>query len=113
MKHPEAKASLVPLTEMICSEHTNVEVAHSLSKWFYNVKKVLNKLLSLHMWKLILAAPCYTLFVTALIQNTCWQRVINKEGISNNGIKTVVHICSAHIMNSHKIERKSTKKPSK
>ena len=43
VKHPEAKTSPVPLAEMISSEHTNVEIAHFLSKWFYNVKKVLNK----------------------------------------------------------------------
>ena len=43
VKHPEAKTSPIPLAEMTSSEHTNVEIAHFLSKWFYNVKKVLNK----------------------------------------------------------------------
>ena len=35
--------------------------------------------------------------------------------IGNNGIKTVIHICSAHIMHrfSYRIERKLTKRPSK
>ena len=43
MSHPEAKTSPIPLADMISSEHTNVEIGHFLSKWFYNVKKVLNK----------------------------------------------------------------------
>ena len=49
--------------------------------------------------------------------NACWQSVIKKEDIGNNGIKTVIHICFAHIMHrimhSYKIERKLTKRPSK
>ena len=122
VKHPEAKTSPVPLDEMISSEHTNVEIVHFLSKWFYNVKKVLNKSTILtHVeidfsWAMLHdVCNCFNTQTLDMYLNACWQRVINKEGIGNNDIKTVIHICSAHIMNrfSYKIERKLTKRPSK
>ena len=43
VRHPEAQISPLPLAEMLTSELTNVEITHFLSKWSYNLKKVLNK----------------------------------------------------------------------
>ena len=58
---------------------------------------------------------CFNTQTLDMYLNACWQNVINKENIGNNGINTVIHICSTHIMNrfNYKIERKLSKRPLK
>ena len=43
VRHPEVQTSPVPLAEMLSSEHTNVEITHFLTKWLYNMKKIIYK----------------------------------------------------------------------
>ena len=42
VQHPESSVSPIPLSEMISSQQTNVEISHFLKQWLYDVKKVTN-----------------------------------------------------------------------
>ena len=121
VRHPEAQTSPVPLAEMLSSEHTNVEITHFLTKWLYNMKKILNIETILTQVEVDFSWPmlhsvCNS-FNTQTLDNylqICWGR-ISPNGICMYPLKTMLHICSAHIMNrfSYKIERNLIERPNK
>ena len=112
IKHPEAKISPIPLAEML-SDHTNVEISHFLSKWLYDANKILNKQFNpAHIeidfsWAM-LHSTCRSFNQISLEEylTSCW-----KMNATNNFptiySKTIIHLCSAHIMHrfSFKLDR--------
>ena len=117
VRHPEAQISPLPLAEMLSSEHTNVEIIHFLNKWFYNVKLLLTKETTVTHVEVDFSWPmlhsvcnCFNGESQDMYLIACWER-ISPDEICTHAIKTVLHICSAHIINrfSYKIERKLTK----
>ena len=101
---------------MLSSEHTNVEIAHFLNRWQYTVKKVLNREFTpAHIevdfsWAMFHSA-CQS-FNHENLENylkSCWQITNTSLQISESKIqpKTVILICTAHIMHrfSYKLDR--------
>ena len=43
LQHPIAKISPIPLAEMLTNEQTNVEITHFLNRWYYGVRRILNR----------------------------------------------------------------------
>ena len=126
IRHPEAKISPIPLAEMLSSDHTNVEITHFLNRWQYTAKKVLNKEFTpthveVDFSLAMLHSTCQS-FNHENFENylkSCWQISKTSWQISESKLlpKTVIHICTAHIMHrfSYKLDRtmrvhKNTKK---
>ena len=105
VQHPEARVSPIPLAEMISSEQTNVEISNFLNRWLYDVKKITNKLIVPnhievdYSWAM-LHSVCNSFWKETLENyfNTCWQ-YIQTHSSSTHSPKTIIHICTAHVMN--------------
>ena len=113
VQHPESHVSPIPLAEMISSKQTNVEISHFLKQWLYDVKKVTNSEVTPsqvevdYNWAM-LHSVCNSFNKQTLEDYlaTSWQVIHTPKSIKPP--KTIIHICSAHIMNrlSYKLSRK-------
>ena len=106
---------------MLRCEHTDVEVTHFLTKWLYKMKKIINKETILTQVEVDISWPMlYSVcnsFNTQTLDNylqICWE-IISPNGICMHPLKTLLHICSAQIINRfiYKIERNLTERPNK
>ena len=113
VKHPLSHVSPIPLAEMVSSEQTNLEIAHLLNRWLYDVKKVTsseilpNKVEVDFSWAM-LHGVCNAFNKQNLewYLHRCWETIHTSN--STNSIKVIIHICSEHIMNrfSYKLSSK-------
>ena len=103
---------------MLSSEHTNVENINFLNKSYYNAKRLLiNETTFTHVevdfsWpRLHSVFDCFNAQTLDMYFNACWERLY-PDAISTYRIKTVLHICSAHIIHrfNYKIDRKLNKR---
>ena len=113
LQHPLAKISPIPLAEMLTSEQTNVEISHFLNRWCYDVKRILNRDISPSQVEVdfswaMLHSICQIFNRQDLEDylNTCWQYLHDSQP-KYSWNKSVLHICSAHLMNriSYKLDR--------
>ena len=112
LQHPIAKISPIPLAEMLTNEQTNVEITHFLNRWYYDVRRILNRDICPSQvevdfsWAL-LHSIC-KIFNRQHLEdylNTCWQYIQTSQ-TEKYWDKSILHICSAHLMNriSYKLE---------
>ena len=119
IKHPEAKISPIPIAEMLTSDHTNVEISHFLSKWLYAAKQVLNKeFIPAHIeidfsWAM-LHGVCRSFNQVNLEEylTSCWElNATNNFPMIRS--RTVIHLCSAHIIRRFSYQLDHGMKPPK
>ena len=113
LKHPIMKISPIPLAEMLSSSHTNVEITHFLHKWSYDVKLVLNhEICPAHIevdFSWVMLHSICRIFNKEQLEDyldACWDFIHNSAHKFERN-RSVLHICSAHLMHriSYKLER--------
>ena len=112
LQHPIAKISPIPLAEMLTNEQTNVEITHFLNRWYYDVRRILNRDICPSQVEVdfswaMLHSIC-KIFNRQHLEdylNTCWQYIQTSQ-TEKYWDKSTLHICSAHLMNriSYKLE---------
>ena len=110
IRHQNTKTSALPLTKMLSSDHTNIEISHFLNKWLYYVKSVIHKNFAPNHVEIDFSwAMIHSICQSFNHENlesyliVCWEMYQSSSSVIYS--RTVIHICSAHIMHrfSHKL----------
>ena len=105
VQHPTYSTSPVPLAEMISSGHTSAEISYFLHKWSLDHKKTLGSVINIGQveidfsWALI-HSVC-NVFLKCDIDiylDLCWNKLKYHSTAEDPDIKTIIHLCSAHLL---------------